>query len=132
MKSPAIRERVFEKIPAHIVWGRRPPKEETQLACFFRWVAWVTDQSVLEIAEQMDVQGSAFYWNMRHREGGVSAGFLLKAYAYLQDVAFPGCPIDVRQLLVLGELRGSDEDRWRSLVEQIRDFEKEQGADESA
>jgi len=130
MKTPAIKERVFEKIPEHIVWGRRPPKEETQLACFFRWIAWVEGKSVLELAAAMGVQGSAFYWNMRHREGGASPGFLLKAYAYIQDVVFPGCPIDIRQLLVLGELRGSHEDRWRALVEQIRAFEREKEQDE--
>ena len=131
-------QRVLGAIPENIVWGRRTPEDETQLAQFFRWIAYVSELSTAEIAERMGLHSTVFFWNLRVKrlrngskpteEVGASPGFLLKAYTFLMEDLFPGCPIDIRQLKVLGETTGDKPDRWKALVAQIQAHYKEQEA----
>lgn len=122
MKKSLDLERLLGEIPKQIIWGRKAPEEETQLAQFFRWIAWVSEQSTAELSVAMGLHNSAFFWNMRIRAGGAAPGFLIKAYTYLEEELFPGCPIDIRQLKLLGELTGDQPDRWQALVKQIQEF----------
>ena len=118
IKTKLNLERVSEPVPKHIVWGKRTPSEENQLAPFLRWLAWVSDSSVSKIAKDIGYTNNAFYVNCRAT--GASAKFREAVFIWTQDL-FPGCPIDLRQIMEIAKLTGEDLDRWSSIVDQIRD-----------